>query len=90
MSSTCVELEIAVSESSRSRTPSVHGTPGATDGDSVMCERTQASADLQLSSTELGAVFLGGTTLASLAAAGRVYATSIVFPFLTLLKSGMF
>jgi len=42
------------------------------DGDSVTCERTQASADLQLSSTELGAVFLGGTTLASLSAAGRV------------------
>jgi ribosomal protein S18 acetylase RimI-like enzyme len=42
------------------------------DGDSVTCERTQASGDMQLSSTELGAVFLGGTTLASLAAAGRV------------------
>ena len=60
------------------------------DGDSVTCERKQVSADLQLSSTELGAVFLGGTTFGSLAAAGRVYATSIVFPFLTLLKSGMF
>lgn len=42
------------------------------DGDSVTCERTQARADLQLSSAELGAVFLGGTTLASLAVAGRV------------------
>lgn len=42
------------------------------DGDSVACERTRASADLQLSSTELGAIFLGGTTLASLAAAGRI------------------
>jgi predicted acetyltransferase len=42
------------------------------NGTSVTCERTQASADLHLSSTELGAVFLGGTTLASLAAAGRV------------------
>jgi predicted acetyltransferase len=42
------------------------------DGDSVTCERTQARADLQLSSTELGAVFLGGTAFASLAAAGRV------------------
>jgi predicted acetyltransferase len=42
------------------------------DGDLVTCERTQQHADMQLSSTELGAVFLGGTTLASLAAAGRV------------------
>lgn len=42
------------------------------DGDAVTCERTPARADLRLSSTELGAVFLGGTTLASLAAAGRV------------------
>ncbi|MBF6591266.1 MAG: sterol carrier protein domain-containing protein, partial [Ktedonobacterales bacterium] len=42
------------------------------DGDAVTCERTQTRADVRLSATELGAVFLGGTTLASLAAAGRV------------------
>lgn len=42
------------------------------DGEVVACQRTSAHADLRLSSTELGAVFLGGTTLASLAAAGRV------------------
>ncbi len=42
------------------------------DGVAVTCERTQARADLRLSATELGAAFLGGTTLASLAAAGRV------------------
>ena len=41
-------------------------TTGAT------CERTTDPADLTLSSTELGAVFLGGTSLASLAAAGLV------------------
>jgi predicted acetyltransferase len=42
------------------------------DGDSASCERTTAPADLQLTSTELGAVYLGGTTLVSLAAAGLV------------------
>jgi predicted acetyltransferase len=42
------------------------------DGESVTCERTGASADVRLSAAELGAAFLGGTTLASLAAAGRV------------------
>ncbi|SHF89574.1 GNAT family N-acetyltransferase [Streptoalloteichus hindustanus] len=42
------------------------------DGDAVSCERTTAAADLVLTSAELGAIFLGGTTLASLAAAGRV------------------
>jgi len=41
-------------------------------GDRVTCERTQAAADLRLTSRELGAIFLGGTTLASLAAAGLV------------------
>jgi hypothetical protein len=39
---------------------------------SSACERTRARADLRLSAAELGAAFLGGTTLASLAAAGRV------------------
>ncbi|MEU8325164.1 GNAT family N-acetyltransferase [Nonomuraea sp. NPDC048881] len=42
------------------------------DGDSVTCERTRAQADLRLTSAELGAAYLGGTTLSSLAAAGRV------------------
>ncbi|QUH05622.1 GNAT family N-acetyltransferase [Saccharopolyspora erythraea] len=42
------------------------------DGDAVSCERTKASADLQLGVAELGAAFLGGTTLTSLAAAGLV------------------
>jgi len=36
------------------------------------CERTDADADLALSSTELGAAYLGGTTLAVLADAGLV------------------
>ncbi|WP_410096895.1 sterol carrier protein domain-containing protein [Streptomyces sp. Isolate_219] len=36
------------------------------------CARTGASPGLRLNSPELGAAFLGGTTLASLAAAGRV------------------
>jgi predicted acetyltransferase len=42
------------------------------DGGSVTCERTQARPDLRLTSAELGAAYLGGTTLSSLAAAGRV------------------
>ncbi len=42
------------------------------DGDAVRCARTTAPADVRLTSTELGAAFLGGTTLAELAAAGRV------------------
>ena len=42
------------------------GPEGAT------CERTGDPADLTLSSTELGAAYLGGTPLALLAAAGRV------------------
>jgi predicted acetyltransferase len=36
------------------------------------CDRTVDPADLALSSAELGAAYLGGTTLATLAAAGRV------------------
>lgn len=42
------------------------------EADAVICERTKAPADLQLTAAELGAAFLGGTTLASLAAAGLV------------------
>ncbi|MGW2161374.1 GNAT family N-acetyltransferase [Nonomuraea sp. NPDC001699] len=42
------------------------------DGDSVTCERTEARPDLRLTSAELGAAYLGGTTLSSMAAAGRV------------------
>ncbi|AWW43393.1 GNAT family N-acetyltransferase [Streptomyces cadmiisoli] len=42
------------------------------DGSRVVCERTTAPADLQLTAAELSAAYLGGTTLASLAAAGRV------------------
>jgi len=42
------------------------------DGAGASCTRTDAEPDLALSSTELGAAYLGGTTLASLAAAGRV------------------
>ncbi|TDE58824.1 GNAT family N-acetyltransferase [Nonomuraea mesophila] len=42
------------------------------DEDSVTCERTPARPDLRLTSAELGAAYLGGTTLSSLAAVGRV------------------
>ncbi len=42
------------------------------EGAAVGCERTTAPADLRLAAAELGAAFLGGTTLASLAAAGLV------------------
>lgn len=46
------------------------GTNG-TDGAAV-CTRTEDPADLELSVRELGAAYLGGVTLTSLAAAGRV------------------
>lgn len=42
------------------------------DGETATCVRTSAPADLRLTATELGAAFLGGTTLTSLATAGRV------------------
>ncbi|MVO88802.1 GNAT family N-acetyltransferase [Streptomyces sp. p1417] len=42
------------------------------EGETVTCERTRARADLRLSVAELGAAYLGGPTLAALAAAGRV------------------
>ncbi|WP_073260797.1 GNAT family N-acetyltransferase [Cryptosporangium aurantiacum] len=44
----------------------------AADPGGVSCEPTGAPADLRLSAAELGAVYLGGTSLAALAAAGRV------------------
>jgi Sterol carrier protein domain len=44
----------------------------AWDGSSATCEPTGAAPDVKLSAAELGAAYLGGTTLASLAAAGRV------------------
>ncbi|MEW2398567.1 GNAT family N-acetyltransferase [Streptomyces sp. NPDC046862] len=42
------------------------------DAKGASCARTDDSADLALSVRELGAVYLGGVSLASLAAAGRV------------------
>ena len=42
------------------------------DGRRAACEPTAAEADLELSAAELGAAYLGGTTLAELARAGRV------------------
>jgi predicted acetyltransferase len=42
------------------------------EAEAVSCERTNAPADLRLAAAELGAAYLGGTTLASLAAAGLV------------------
>ncbi|MFD5141834.1 GNAT family N-acetyltransferase [Streptomyces sp. NPDC058401] len=42
------------------------------DGGRVSCERTAAAADLSLTASELGAAYLGGTTLEALARAGRV------------------
>jgi predicted acetyltransferase len=40
--------------------------------DGARCEATDAEPDLALSSTELGAAYLGGTTLSTLAAVGAV------------------
>lgn len=42
------------------------------DGSGARCERSTDAADLTLTATDLGAAFLGGPTLASLGAAGRV------------------
>jgi len=42
------------------------------DGSGAVCERTEDPADLALSSTELGAAYLGGPTLVGMAAAGLV------------------
>jgi predicted acetyltransferase len=42
------------------------------DGETASCGETALAPGLRLSSTELGAAYLGGTTLAALAAAGRV------------------
>lgn len=42
------------------------------DSSTAACSRTGAAPDLTLSATALGAAFLGGTTLATLAAAGLV------------------
>ncbi|MFG2605779.1 GNAT family N-acetyltransferase [Streptomyces sp. NPDC048514] len=42
------------------------------DARGASCERTSGAADLALSVRELGAAYLGGVTLLSLAAAGRV------------------
>ncbi|APY88326.1 GNAT family N-acetyltransferase [Streptomyces alfalfae] len=42
------------------------------DAKGASCERTEDAADLALSVRELGAAYLGGTSLSSLAGAGRV------------------
>jgi len=42
------------------------------DGETATCEPTTGPADLRLTPAELGAAFLGGTTLTTLAAAGHV------------------
>ncbi|MEV6595208.1 GNAT family N-acetyltransferase [Streptomyces acidicola] len=42
------------------------------EGESVSCEPTTAPADLRMTAAELGVAFLGGTTLATLAATGLV------------------
>lgn len=44
----------------------------AWDGQRATCEPTRAEAGLELSAAELGAAYLGGTTLDALARAGRV------------------
>jgi predicted acetyltransferase len=44
-----------------------------TDGAGAACVRTEAPADVALTAAELGAAYLGGTSLAALAAVGRVH-----------------
>ncbi|MEV4538266.1 GNAT family N-acetyltransferase [Asanoa sp. NPDC049518] len=45
----------------------------STDGGTTTCERTTDSADLACDVLELGAAYLGGTSLAALGRAGRVH-----------------
>jgi len=47
----------------------------AGDADSARCTHTDAAPSLRLSMEDLGAVYLGGTTLSTLAATGRVTAS---------------
>lgn len=42
------------------------------DGDNVTCGRSLKPAHLRLTAADLGAIFLGGTTLSSLAVSGLV------------------
>ena len=42
------------------------------DGDAARCDRTDSEPDVRLGIEDLGAVYLGGTSLTSLAATGRV------------------
>jgi predicted acetyltransferase len=48
-------------------------TEPAGDAFAATCERTDASPDISCSAADLGAAYLGGTTLATLAAIGRVH-----------------
>ena len=69
-----VDVAIAVSDD---RCPWNAGTwrlVAGADG-AATCERTDADADVSLEIEALGAVYLGGTSLTSLAAAGRVSTT---------------
>jgi predicted acetyltransferase len=49
------------------------GGAGGAGGAGVSCERTEAPADVALDVRELGAAYLGGTRLGTLAAAGLVH-----------------
>jgi predicted acetyltransferase len=42
------------------------------DREQAVCERTESPADLAIDMETLGAIYLGGTPLSALAAAGRV------------------
>ena len=57
---------------SRSTTRSALGTAAATACATAAASRTDAPADLALGAEALGAIYLGGTPLTALAAAGRV------------------
>ncbi|MFF5084421.1 GNAT family N-acetyltransferase [Actinoplanes sp. NPDC000266] len=50
------------------------------DKDKASCVRTDDAPDLRCTVTELGAAYLGGTSLATLAAAGRVERLTANFP----------
>jgi predicted acetyltransferase len=46
------------------------------DRDKALCERTESPADVTMDIESLGAIYLGGTSLAALAGAGRVSGSS--------------
>ena len=63
-------LSIQVTDSFRPATSGTYVLEGGPDGAS--CQRSSVPAEVSMSIADLGAVYLGGTRVASLAEAGRI------------------